>query len=41
VENDSFGEYEPPVVLVGLEQEQLAGSVPEDLSPHVHTVQNS
>jgi hypothetical protein len=41
VENNPSWSYEPPAVLASLDQEQLAGSVPEDLSPHVHAVQNS
>lgn len=33
--------YETPAILATLDQTQLAGSVPEDLSPHVHASQNS
>lgn len=34
-------EYEPPAILATIEQERLAGSVPEDLRPHVHAIQHS
>lgn len=33
--------YETPAILATLDQAQLAGSVPEDLTPHVHASQNS
>ncbi|GAB3207066.1 hypothetical protein GCM10027294_12190 [Marinactinospora endophytica] len=33
--------YETPVILAVLDSADLAGSVPPDLTPHVHASQNS
>lgn len=33
--------YEPPVVLATFRKEELAEQLPENLTPHLHAVQNS
>jgi len=33
--------YEPPTVVATFSKESLARDFPEDLTPHIHTVQNS
>ena len=33
--------YEPPVVLAVFPKGDLAGELPENLTPHLHAVQNS
>lgn len=38
---DVPGTYEPPVVLATFEKQALAEDLPENLTPHIHAVQNS
>lgn len=33
--------YEPPVVLATFGKQDLAGDLPENLTPHIHSVQSS
>lgn len=33
--------YDPPVVLATFSKADLVEDLPEDLTPHIHTVQNS
>lgn len=33
--------YEPPVVLATFQKQDLAEDLPENLTPHIHAVQNS
>ncbi len=38
---DAPGTYEPPVVLATFQKQDLAEDLPENLTPHIHAVQNS
>lgn len=33
--------YEPPAVLATFEKDDLSAELPENLTPHIHAVQNS
>lgn len=38
---EAGGTYEPPVVLATFQKQDLAEELPENLTPHIHAVQNS
>ena len=38
---ETGGTYEPPVVLATFQKQDLAEDLPENLTPHIHAVQNS
>uniref|UniRef100_UPI003F49774B hypothetical protein n=1 Tax=Pseudonocardia sp. CA-138482 TaxID=3240023 RepID=UPI003F49774B len=41
VVDDARGGYEPPVVLATFQKHDLAEDLPENLTPHIHAVQQS
>lgn len=38
---DAPGAYELPVVLATFPKQDLAEDIPENITPHIHTIQNS
>lgn len=37
----SESQYDPPVVLATFAKADLVGDLPDDLTPHIHSVQDS
>jgi hypothetical protein len=41
VATEPHGTYEPPVIVATFPKQDLAQELPENLTPHIHAVQNS